>query len=406
MSNKPDFLDSLNELGPVDQIMSANARYKEMVAGKQFEMPINSAVGLVMGEDSKPLMPNVVGTVLQGTGEFLGYQSPRGNEGYLDAVVVRYELADPSEVVSVQVAGGTDALSIASVALRRVFSPAETGHKLIYDAGWPNYVNVFEVFSGWSLNGDARKLTDEEKYDHAFYITELENAGKNSVVLIQASGYNGDGMDRSDEEWNEVVEAIVSRGLIPLIDSAYSGLVTLDDPNRDFGPLRQFINIGYPVWLAYSNSKNMGFYGMRVGGLFGFNMPSGIKKDNAQAVLNGAIRATKSNLPYRYAEVAKTVLSDDQLYKRLAKEQDAIRLRVDSVRQKISEALGDGYEHVAKGKGLFTVLKKAGYTPEQHKAIEAEGIASLESSRLNLGGFATDAQVNRVSGVLRRVLKP
>ena len=89
----------------------------------------------------------------------------------------------------------------------------------------------------------------------------------------------------------------------------------------------------------------------------------------------------------------------------LTGEQDGIRLRIDNVRQRISEALGEGYEHVARGKGLFTVLRKAGYTPEQHKAIEAEGIASLESSRLNLGGFASDEQIERVIEVLGRVLK-
>ena len=38
---------------------------------------------------------------------------------------------------------------------------------------------------------------------------------------------------------------------------------------------------------------------MRVGGLFGFNMPAGIKRDNAQVILDGVIRATKSNSPHR-----------------------------------------------------------------------------------------------------------
>ena len=405
MSNAPDFLEALKDPRPVDQIMSANARYKEMIASGQFVLPINAAVGVVMNQGGSPLMPEVVATTLQETGEFLGYQSPRGNVGYLDAVIGRYELADPKEVVSIQTAGGTDALSMASVALRKIFCTSETGARLIYDAGWPNYINVFEVFSGWSLNGNARKLNDDGRYDHDLYQNELEKAEKNSVVLLQASGYNGDGLDRSDSEWSDVVDVIIRRGLVPIIDSAYSGLVTTDNPLRDFGPLREFIGNGYPVWLAYSNSKNMGFYGMRVGGLFGFNIPAGIKRDNAQAILDGAIRATKSNLPHRYAEAARIVLPDDQLFKDLAEEQDGIRLRIDTVRQRISEALGEGYEHVARGKGLFTVLRKAGYTPEQHKAIEAEGIASLESSRLNLGGFVSDEQIERVIEVLSRVLK-
>ena len=146
MSNVPDFLEALKDPRPADQIMSANARYKGMIASGQFVLPINAAVGVVMNEGGSPLMPEVVATTLQETGEFLGYQSPRGNVGYLDAIISRYTLSDPKEVVSIQTAGGTDALSMASVALRKIFCTSEAGARLIYDAGWPNYINVFEVF--------------------------------------------------------------------------------------------------------------------------------------------------------------------------------------------------------------------------------------------------------------------
>lgn len=45
-------------------------------------------------------------------------------------------------------------------------------------------------------------------------------------MLLQACGHNPTGCDPSHEQWNDLIEIIVKRKLIPFFDTPYLGFVT------------------------------------------------------------------------------------------------------------------------------------------------------------------------------------
>lgn len=389
------------EIAPLpDQIMRANQRFR--IASSEGRDVINTGIGVLIEDNGQIFMPSdlrahlpevVEDTILQ----VYGYQTPRGHEGYLSATIIQNSLGGgsgaESGIASVQTAGGTGALATIARVLPEMF---ELKSKRLYiDGGWSNYQAIFKDYEVHTI----RRLDKNGRYDHEHYIENLDSLPIGSPILLQAGGFNDDGQDRTDGQWDDVGTLIIKNELVPIIDSAYSRIF---DPAKidSVDPLLDFVGNDYPHFLAYSNSKNLGTYHNRLGALLVFGAAHN-QRAAIQATLESAIRGTVSSLQFSVAEAVSRAYADKQNC--ISLEQLVMSKTLARRRAKLAAALGNGFEHVLSGKGLFTKLLSKGFDDKQHEELEKQGVIILESSRLNIGGIPTD-KIERVAASLKSVL--
>ena len=62
------------------------------------------------------------------------------------------------------------------------------------------------------------------------------------------------------EQWKEMSEICLRRGLLPFFDMAYQGFAS-GDIDKDAAAVRHFVADGHNILLSQSFAKNMGLYG-------------------------------------------------------------------------------------------------------------------------------------------------
>ena len=102
-----------------------------------------------------------------------------------------------------------------------------------------------------------------------------------------------------------------SRNALVYFDMAYQGFAS-GDCDKDAQAVRQFIKDGHKVLLAQSFSKNMGFYGERLGALsIVCNDQEEAKAVESQVKI--LIRPMYSNPPVHGARIAADILNSPEL---------------------------------------------------------------------------------------------
>lgn len=390
------FRNTLEIPVPPDVIMRANARYQQAVAAGRDV--INTGIGVVVADSGDIFMPTDVRSAYADIASELsenpiGYQTPRGHVGYLSKLVKLHELGDSSRIASVQTAGGTGALSLAAAVLPTLFD-LPSSSQIFSDGGWPNYEAIFSDYNVLQ----ARHLDSEGQYDHQSFLGEIDSADAGSIVLMQSSGFNDDGMDRSPEQWDDIAQIIGRRGLLPIIDCAYSGL-TNPALESAADPIGKYLDSEYPHLVTYSSSKNLGLYHNRLGALMVFGGNSS-QVAGVQNVLEKAVRRSVSSLPYLPAEAAYRAMYDGSL---LTLEQNEMAQTLAARRKRFASVLGGGFKHVSDGNGLFAKILPSGFSEDQHKKVEEQGVIILPSSRVNIGGVPTP-KIPSVAEAIKNVL--
>ena len=223
----------------------------------------------------------------------------------------------------------------------------------------------------------------------------------NSWVLVQAVAYNGDGSDRTAEQWDEVYAVAIEKGLGFVIDSAYYGLA--DSFGTDHTAIRKVLQTDIPAIIVLSNSKNLGMYQERLGAVYCVNVPQD-KAESWQAVMNVTVRTLYSNPPRLEAEAIAKVLSDAQSLKQTEAEISEIRDNIlKHNRSVLAAELGDSYSWIESTTGLFVKLLTGGFTDDQLAELKSQGILVLPNSRINLGGIHSD-DIQRFSKAIASVL--
>src|SRR3954452_7636250 len=125
--------------------------------------------------------------------------------------------ADDERIAGVQTPGGCGALRLGFELIATANSDARV---LLGTPSWPNHAPII----------DAVRL---ERVDYPYYergqatirfedmIEALNGAAAGDVALLHGCCHNPTGADLSEDQWRQVVDAVVDCGLIPLIDIAY-----------------------------------------------------------------------------------------------------------------------------------------------------------------------------------------
>jgi aromatic-amino-acid transaminase len=253
------------------------------------------------------------------------------------------------------------------------------------DPTWPIHESIFNKVglkvSHYPYVGADNRLNIEGMLD------TLRRVPEGDVVLLHACCHNPTGFDLSHDQWQQVLDIVRGRNLLPLIDFAYQGFG--DGLEEDAWAVRLFADALPELLITSSCSKNFGLYRERTGALI-------VTADNPQKLLDvrsqlaNIARNLWSNPPDHGAAVVAEILGDPQLKSLWAEEVEEMRQRIAQLRVGLVEALtplglGERFAHVAQQRGMFSYT---GISDEQVARLRHEhSVYMVNAGRANIAGI-------------------
>lgn len=368
---------------------------------------VNLGVGVY--QDSAGRVP-VLATVRQAEARWLEEEATKsylpidGAPAY-NAAVQRLVLGELSpaiaegRAVTVQSLGGTGALKIGADFLKR-FLPKATVY--LSSPSWENHRALFE---GAGFQVEQYPYYDPETHALNFhgFMDALAAMPEGSIVVLHACCHNPTGVDPSLAEWEQVVNLLSKRALVPFLDFAYQGFG--EGLEEDARPVRLFAEAGIPCLVANSFSKNFSLYRERVGAL------TLLARDRDEArralsQLKRVIRTNYSNPSSHGAQVVAIALTDPTLRSAWEQEVEEMRSRIHRMRRLFAERLnghgtGRDFGFIVDQRGMFSY---SGLSAEEARRLRSDfGVYVVESGRICVAAL-NDANMDYVCEAIARVL--
>jgi aspartate aminotransferase len=333
------------------------------------------------------------------------YVGPTGNAGFnqqMEQLV--FGAAHPAlkagRVRTVQSPGGCGALRLGAELIRAAAPDA------VVHVSTPTWANHVPLLAGSGLKLERYPYFDPETGGVQFgaMMATLERLPPRAIVLLHASCHNPTGADLAQDEWRAVLELIKRRSLLPFIDMAYQGLG--EGLEADAFAIRLFSAELPEMLCAVSCSKNFGLYRERTGSLHVINS-STQAGDAALSQLVRLARGMWSMPPDHGAEIVRRILSDATQREAWAKELEAMRVRITSLRHELVRQLRAhcpqrDFSFIAHQRGMFSFF---GITTEQVRRMRGEHhIYMTDDSRINIAGLRAE-NLEYVARATAQVLK-
>ena len=280
-------------------------------------------------------------------------------------------------VTTVQAVGGTGGLKVGADFIRR-FAPEAAVY--VSDPTYDNHRPLFEE-AGFRIESYPYYDPRTRGIRLAEMLAAMRAIPKGSVLLLHACCHNPTGVDIRGEQWDEVIEIVAERRLIPFLDFAYQGFG--DGIEEDAQIARRFAEALPVVLVAMSFSKSFSLYGERVGSLSVVTADSG-EAARVLSNLKRMIRTNYSNPPSHGARIVASVLASPELSALWRKEVLAMRDRVRSMRRELVERLKkripDDFGFILQQRGIFSY---SGLSRERMVAMrERYSVYGIESGRI------------------------
>ena len=323
------------------------------------------------------------------------YLGSAGDKRFAELIrpILLGEHADDERIAGVQTPGGCGALRLG---FELIATANPNARVFVTTPTWPNHRPLIrgtrlEIVEFPYYNRDNGTVRFEEM------LAGLGSAREGDVVLLHGCCHNPTGADLDEEQWGEVTRFIAGRGLLPFVDIAYQGFGR--GLEEDSAGLRGLLAACDEVVVAQSCDKNFSVYRDRVGSLF---LKTGSAETTATAMAHVFQRAREmwSMPPDHGAAAVRIILDDSELRAQWHVELDAMRDRINGVRQRIAAA-DPRLAFIGKQFGMFSMLP---LSLEQVLALrEREAIYMADSGRFNVVGMADhsiDRFVNAVVAAL------
>lgn len=325
----------------------------------------------------------------QATKSYLGAEGDQRFTDLLAQVALGTDLVAGGRITGTQTPGGTGALRLAAELIAR------TGRSPTVWVGAPTWPNHGPIFREASLSVREHAYFDRGLSDLDFdaFAAGLADADAGDVVLLHGCCHNPTGTAFSAEQWAALIELVVARGLVPLIDLAYQGLGRgLDE---DVAGARAMLAAVPEAMVAYSCDKNFALYRERVGALWvqGATPAAAVPVRETMLVL---ARSMWSMPPDHGAAVVRLILGEPALDAAWRAELDSMRARINALRSALG-ATHPALRSIARQQGLFALLpiERASVA----KLRERHGIYMPDSGRINVAGL-NEATVARFVAAL------
>ncbi|EPC03614.1 aromatic amino acid aminotransferase [Litchfieldella anticariensis FP35 = DSM 16096] len=281
--------------------------------------------------------------------------------------------------------GGTGALRLAAD-----FIHTQLPGKGIWvsDPTWPNHLGIFEA-AGLKIS-KYPYVDAENRLDFAGMLDALKQIPVGDVVVLHACCHNPSGFDLSREQWQDVLQVVQERELLPLVDFAYQGFG--DGLDEDAFGVRLLAENLDEVLITSSCSKNFGLYRERTGCMI-VVAKNNEQMENVRSQMAIVARENYSNPPAHGAAIVTEILESAELAAMWREELTEMRDRINGLRRDFVESLtpyglDKKYACVGEQRGMFSYT---GLKPEQVDRLRDEfGIYMVRSGRANVAGLASD----------------
>ncbi|MDC7712217.1 amino acid aminotransferase [Vogesella indigofera] len=369
---------------------------------------VNLGIGLYYDEEGRiPLLPSVqkAEAARVASAGARSYQPMEGAANYRSAVQALlwgagHEAVTAGRIATIQTIGGSGALKIGGDLLKRYFPDSEVW---VSAPTWDNHRAMFEG-AGFTVHDypyyDA--ATGGVKFDEM--IACFKTLPAKTIVLLHPCCHNPTGVDLSNAQWEQVIEVVKQRDLLPFMDIAYQGFG--DSLEDDVFAIRAMTAAGVSFFVSNSFSKNLSFYGERCGGL------SVVCHDAEEAgrvlgQLKATVRRNYSSPPTHGGQVTAMVMTEPVLRAEWEGEVSEMRERIKAMRQKLYAVLsakvpGRDFSYFIKQRGMFSYT---GLTPEQVDRLREEfAVYLVRSGRMCVAGL-NSRNVEYVADAMAEVLK-
>ena len=394
-------LFSAVEMAPRDPILGLNEAFNADTRTDK----VNLGVGVYCNEEGRiPLLRAVIEaeTIRAAEHASRGYLPIDGIQAYDQAVQKLLFGADSAllaagRVITTQSVGGTGALKIGADFLKQLQPDAVVA---ISDPSWENHRALFEA-AGFPVQNYRYYDAASHDVNRAGMLEDLNALPAGSIVVLHACCHNPTGVDLTPADWQNVLEVVKAKGLIPFLDMAYQGFG--DGIAEDAAAVRLFADSGLSFFVSSSFSKSFSIYGERVGAL---SIVTQTKDESARVLsqVKRVIRTNYSNPPTHGASIVAAVLNSPDLRAKWEAELAEMRERISGMRRQMVELLakkapGHDFSFVARQRGMFSY---SGLTAEQVGRLRTEfGIYALDTGRICV---ATLNQRN-IEGVIDAIVK-
>ncbi|KMN23408.1 amino acid aminotransferase [Pseudomonas helleri] len=394
-------LFSAVEMAPRDPILGLNEAFNADTRTDK----VNLGVGVYCNEEGRiPLLRAVIEaeTIRAAEHASRGYLPIDGIQAYDQAVQKLLFGADSAllaagRVITTQSVGGTGALKIGADFLKQLQPDAVVA---ISDPSWENHRALFEA-AGFPVQNYRYYDAASHDVNRAGMLEDLNALPTGSIVVLHACCHNPTGVDLTPADWQNVLEVVKDKGLIPFLDMAYQGFG--DGIAEDAAAVRLFADSGLSFFVSSSFSKSFSIYGERVGAL---SIVTQSKDESARVLsqVKRVIRTNYSNPPTHGASIVAAVLNSPDLRAKWEAELAEMRERISGMRRQMVELLakkapGHDFSFVARQRGMFSY---SGLTAEQVGRLRTEfGIYALDTGRICV---ATLNQRN-IEGVTDAIVK-
>ena len=394
-------LFSAVEMAPRDPILGLNEAFNADTRTDK----VNLGVGVYCNEEGRiPLLRAVIEaeTIRAAEHASRGYLPIDGIQAYDQAVQKLLFGADSALLaagrgITTQAVGGTGALKIGADFLKQLQPDAVVA---ISDPSWENHRALFEA-AGFPVQNYRYYDAVSHDVNRAGMLEDLNALPTGSIVVLHACCHNPTGVDLTPADWQNVLEVVKAKGLIPFLDMAYQGFG--DGIAEDAAAVRLFADSGLSFFVSSSFSKSFSIYGERVGAL---SIVTQSKDESARVLsqVKRVIRTNYSNPPTHGASIVAAVLNSPDLRAKWEAELAEMRERISGMRRQMVELLakkapGHDFSFVARQRGMFSY---SGLTAEQVGRLRTEfGIYALDTGRICV---ATLNQRN-IEGVTDAIVK-
>ncbi len=301
--------------------------------------------------------------------------------------------------ITVQSLGGTGGLKIGADFLKRFNADAEVW---ISDPSWENHRALFES-AGFVVKTYPYYDAATHGVNFTGLLNALESAKPGTVIVLHACCHNPSGVDLTDSQWDQVIEVVGRRQLVPFLDLAYQGFSRSID--EDGAVVRRFAATGRALLVSNSFSKSFSLYGERIGA---FHLVAS-SREEAQRVLSQikrVVRTNYSNPPTHGAQLVATVLGTPELRALWEQELSGMRDRIKVMRQSFVAKLkirlpAQDFSFVAHQNGMFSF---SGLSQTQVARLKSEfSVYAVDSGRICVAALNTrniDTVVEAIASVL------
>jgi aromatic-amino-acid transaminase len=369
---------------------------------------INLSIGIYFDDNGNlPVMKAVRETeaaMLQTIGA-RPYQPMEGAANYRQAVQhllfgKEHEAVKSGRIATVQTLGGSGGLKVGGDFLKRYFPHSNVW---VSDPTWDNHRAMFEG-AGFTVNTYPYYDAKTGGLRFPEMLAAIQSLPEQSIVLLHACCHNPTGVDLSRAQWAELIPVIKARRLIPYVDIAYQGFG--DGIEEDAFAVRALADAGVSFFCASSFSKSFSLYGERCGGL-SVVCPTRAEADLVLGQMKATVRKNYSSPPTHGGQIVARVLQTPALYDQWAGELDAMRTRIQAMRQKLHAVIsaklpGRNFDYFVTQRGMFSYT---GLTPEQVDRLREEhAVYLVRSGRMCVAGL-NSSNVEATAVAMAAVLK-